>query len=70
MLIEKSINFCTLFITTSVTLSAFSCIKNWFLPNSVYTSIQPLPLKKEFTLYQKVWDWLDYGEKVDKCDTN
>ena len=29
----------------------------------------PLPLKEEFSLYQKLWDSLDYGEKVDKSDT-
>ena len=25
---------------------------------------------QEFSLYQKLWDSLDYGEKVDKSDTN
>ena len=29
----------------------------------------PLPLKEEFSLYQQLWDLLDYGEKVDKSDT-
>ena len=29
----------------------------------------PLPLKEEFSLYQKLWDSLDYREKVDKGDT-
>ena len=29
----------------------------------------PLTLKDEFSLYQKLWDWLDYREKVDKSDT-
>ena len=28
-----------------------------------------LPLKEEFSLYQKLWDLLDYREKVDKSDT-
>ena len=29
----------------------------------------PLPFKEEFSLYQKLWDSLNYGEKVDKSDT-
>ena len=29
----------------------------------------PIPLKEEFYLYQKLWDSLDYREKVDKSDT-
>ena len=29
----------------------------------------PLPIKEEFSLYQKLWDSLDYREKVDKGDT-
>ena len=29
----------------------------------------PLPLKEEFSLYQKLWDSLDYREKVDKSNT-
>ena len=34
-------------------------------------SLSPsLPLKEEFFLYQKLWDLLDYGEKVDKSATN
>ena len=32
-------------------------------------SLSPLPLKEEFSLHQKLWDLLDYGEKVDKTDT-
>ena len=27
-------------------------------------------LKEEFSLYQKLWDFLDFREKVDKSDTN
>ena len=30
--------------------------------------LPPLPLKDEFSLYQKYWDLLDYREKVDKSD--
>ena len=30
--------------------------------------LPPLPLKEEFSLYQKYWDLLDYREKVDKSD--
>ena len=30
----------------------------------------PHPLSEEFSLYQKLWDWLDYRKKVDKSDTN
>ena len=29
----------------------------------------PLPIKEEFSLYQKLWDSLDYREKVNKSDT-
>ena len=32
----------------------------WFIPSCL----------QEFSLYQKLWDSLDYGEKVDKSDTN
>ena len=28
-----------------------------------------LPLEEEFSLYEKLWDSLDYGEKVDKSYT-
>ena len=28
----------------------------------------PLPLKEEFSLYQKLWDSLDYGDKIGKSD--
>ena len=27
-------------------------------------------IKEEFSLYKKLWDSLDYGEKLDKSDTN
>ena len=30
----------------------------------------PLHLKEEFSLYQKLWDTVDYGEKVNKSDTH
>ena len=33
-------------------------------------SLTPLPLKGEFSYYQKLWDSLDKREKVDKSDTN
>ena len=31
--------------------------------------ISPFPLEEEFSLYQKLWDSLDYREKVNKIDT-
>ena len=31
--------------------------------------ISPFPLEEEFSLYQKLWDSLDYRQKVIKIDT-
>ena len=36
---------------------------------SLYLSLPLLPLKEEFFHYHKLWDSLDYGEKVNKSDT-
>ena len=36
---------------------------------SLSLSLSPLPPKKEFSLYHKLWDSLDKREKIDKSDT-
>ena len=46
--------------------SVYKCLS---LSLSLFLSLSILLLKKELSLYQKLGDWLDKREKVDKSDT-